>query len=118
MSAEVITDLSTTLGLLAAFGGCFAWLIHRIDSRIDGLRDELRGEMGILRDELRGEMGGLRDGLRGEMGGLRDGLRGEIGGLRDEIGELRDDVVGLKVAMARVEGRLEGRAEVSAPTGD
>jgi|GEM_PF-3721601 len=69
MSAEVVTNLSTTVGLILAIGGGFAWMIHRMDA----VRDELKGD----------------------------------------IAELGRDVVQVHVSMARLEGRLEGRAEAT-----
>lgn len=77
MSAEVLTTLSTTVGLILAIGGGFAWMIHRMDHSIGGLRTELKGE----------------------------------------IADLRTEIVHLQVAVARLEGRFEGRAEASSAAG-
>jgi len=76
MSAEVITNLSTTVGLILAIGGGFAWMLHRMDA-------------------------------------VRDELKGDIVELGRDVVQVQKDVVQVHVSMARLEGRLEGRAEAT-----
>ncbi len=68
MSAEVLTTLSTTVGLILAISGGFAWMIHRMDHAIDGLRTELKADMA----ELKSEIADLRaDGVQLQVGMAR-----------------------------------------------
>ena len=48
-----------------------------------------------LRKEIKREIGGLRNEMKGEIGGLRNEMKGEIGGLKGEIGELKNRMDGM-----------------------
>lgn len=52
MSAEVLTTLSTAVGMLIAFSSGFSWMIHRMDQAIDGVRSELKAEIAPVKGEI------------------------------------------------------------------
>lgn len=64
-------------------------LEERLDTRFDGLRSELRGEMSELRSELRGEMAGLRADTAAQITGLRGEMIEGFGNVRTEMADLR-----------------------------
>jgi hypothetical protein len=80
--------------------------ITELGEKIDGLRDEMNG----LRDEVRGEISGLRTEVRAEISGLRDEFRAEISGLRDEVHgeisglrtEVRGEISGLRTELETI----------------
>ena len=55
--------------------------------------------------ELRSEIRDLRTEMRTEIGDLRTEMRTEIGDLHTEIGDVRETVAKLEVAVARIEAR-------------
>ncbi len=129
MSAEMITTIVGVVSLLLAFAGSFGWMIHRTDAQFADVRREMRDGFADVRremrdgfagahDEMRDETAGVRGELRDEIAGVRGeiaGVRGEFAGVRGEIAETRrelgarmdkmnDELVELKIAVARVEG--------------
>lgn len=130
VSGEVITIVTSAVGLLCSLAGGFAWMVQRMDRAVGEVREELRtshaglsAEISAVRSDLRGEISAVRSDLTAEIGRVRTDLGGEIQGLgqeftglRQEFTDLRQEVTGLrqelgevKVGVARLEGRLERR---------
>jgi len=90
MGLEVIIGLVTIfLGIVGLGVGLVKLTGNRADG-IDGVRDELRGDIKDLRLELRGDIGGVR----AELGGRIDAVAVELAKTR--------------MAVARLEGRVLG----------
>ena len=75
MSSETITTLVGVVSILLAFAGAFGWLIHRMDRQSTELRNDLGAQISSVRSDL--------------------GVR---------IDKVTDELVELKIAVARVEG--------------
>ena len=84
--------------LVAVVLGVFA-IIWNQQQTTDGLRTELRSEIGGLRAEFSDEIGGLRAEFSDEIDGLRAEFSDEIGGLRVQVAENGE-------RLARIEGFL------------
>jgi hypothetical protein len=70
--------------------------IGRLDTKLDTLRTELRGEMQAMRGELRGDMQAARTELRGEMQATRNELHDGISRLDAKI-DSRFDQLGSRI---------------------
>ena len=79
-------EIGGFLALAALTIGLFAWLRtdisrmgDRLDRRIDGLRQEMRQEIGALRAEMDGRLRAVEHG-QARLEGLLEGLREAIAG--------------------------------------
>ncbi|MXX78363.1 MAG: hypothetical protein F4Z33_05165 [Gemmatimonadales bacterium] len=87
---EVIIGLVTIFLGIVGLGVALVKLTGNLADSIDGVRDELRGDIKDLRLELRGDIGGVR----AELGGRIDAVAAELAKTR--------------MAVARLEGRVLG----------
>ena len=93
MSVEMITTLVGIVSILLALAGGFGWMIHRIDgverklgTRIDGVDNNLRSRI---------------DGVERKLESRIDGVENNLGSRIDKVA---DELVEVKVAIARIEG--------------
>ncbi|MGP6176001.1 hypothetical protein ACTU6U_01700 [Microbacterium sp. A196] len=82
MSVEMITVLIGIVSILLAFAGAFGWMVHRMD---------------LLENRLEHKLGARIDGLDGKISALDEKLSARIDRVADELVEV-------KIAIARVEG--------------
>lgn len=75
MSVEMITVLIGTVSILLAFAGAFGWMVHRMD---------------LLENRLEHKLGARIDGLDEKLGA--------------RIDRVAEELVEVKIAIARVEG--------------
>ncbi|MHB1763893.1 MAG: hypothetical protein ACYCPR_12290 [Thermoplasmataceae archaeon] len=74
--------------------------ISGLDTKMDGLRTELKGDISGLRTELKGDISGLDT----KMDGLRTELKGDISELRTELtGEIRAQTARIDQQTARID---------------
>jgi hypothetical protein len=78
MSVETITMLGSPVSILLALAGGFGWMIHRMDSRIDSVESRL--------------------------GARIDSVDVRIDGLGARLDRVADELVEVKIAVARIEG--------------
>lgn len=120
MSSETITILLGIVGLLFALAGGFAWMVQRMDgmekrlvARIDAGDERLDtriDRLGSRIDRLDIKLGNRIDELDAKL----DRRIYELGAKFDNrIDALRDEVVDLKAAVARLEGPGESRLLLS-----
>jgi peptidoglycan hydrolase CwlO-like protein len=55
------------------------------DAKIDGLREEMKAEMGSFRAEMKAEMGTFRAEMKSEMGTFRAEMKSEMGSFRAKM---------------------------------
>ncbi len=93
MSIEMITVLIGTVSILLAFAGAFGWMVHRMD---------------LLENRLEYKIGARIDGLGRKIGALDERLSARIDALdvklSARIDRVADELVEVKIAIARVEG--------------
>ena len=96
------------------------------------LRSEVRNDISELRSEVRNDISELRGGIselrsevRNDMSEFRSEVRNDMSELRDGISELHkgqkkliDSTARLDSRISRLEGMLQPRPWVEAPTGD
>jgi hypothetical protein len=75
MSVEMITTIVGVVSMLLALAGGFGWMIHRFDARLDGVESKLAARI--------------------------DGDEDKLGARIDKVSE---ELVEVKVAIARIEG--------------
>lgn len=97
MSVEMITTLVGVVSILLAFAGAFGWLIHRMD----GQNAALRNDLGTRIDGVESNLGARIDGVESKLGARIDGVRNDLGA---RIDKMTDELVEVKIAVARVEG--------------
>ena len=82
--------------------------MESLDEVLNGLKKELKSEVGSLRTE----MGGVKSeigSLRTEMGGVKSevgSLRTEMGGVKSEVGSLKREIGGVKSEAGYIKGDL------------
>lgn len=86
MSVEMITTLVGVVSILLAFAGGFGWMIHRMDARLDRVEGKLSARI---------------EALDGKQSARSDALEASLGA---RIDKLADEVVEVKIAVARIEG--------------
>lgn len=74
---------------------------------VKSFRDELRADMKTSLDAIRADMKAEHDALRTEF-------KADISALDRKIGDVRDELGGLRERMAKLEGLLEGLREAIA----
>ncbi|MEJ1921924.1 response regulator [Microbacterium sp. KHB019] len=130
MSVEMITMLIGIVSILLALAGAFGWMIHRMDvlenrlegklgARIDAGDERLGARIDALDEKLgaRIDAGDERLGARIDAGDERLGARidaldeklgARIDALDEKLGaridKVADELVEVKIALARVEG--------------
>ncbi|HWK76563.1 hypothetical protein [Microbacterium sp.] len=86
MSVEMITMLIGIVSILLALAGAFGWMIHRMD---------------VLENRLEGKLGARIDAGDERLGARIDALDEKLGARIDKVA---DELVEVKIALARVEG--------------
>jgi len=74
----------------------------RVEQAIEGVREELGGEIQGVREELRGEIQGVREELRQEF---REGIKQARQEFREEIGQVREE---FREGLQRVQAEVSG----------
>ena len=97
MSAEMITTLVGVVSILLALAGGFGWMIHCMDARIDGVESKLGANI----DGVESNLGARIDGVESKLGARIDGVESKLG---TRIDKFADELVEVKVAIARIEG--------------
>lgn len=82
MSVEMITTLVGVVSILLALAGGFGWMIHRMDS-------------------LENKLGARIDAVDGKQSARSDALESSLGARIDKVA---DELVEVKIAVARIEG--------------
>ncbi len=77
-------------------------LLRKLDTKMDGLRDELRSEIGEVKSEVRS----LRADVASDMMTLEKRLSDQIVGLRRAVMEYHSSAVGHGVLLTEFEERL------------
>ena len=77
-------------------------LLHKLDTKMDGLRDELRSEIGEVKSEVRS----LRADVASDMMTLEKRLSDQIVGLRRAVMEYHSSAIGHGVLLTEFEERL------------
>ena len=85
MTIDTWVSLAALLAVLLTLGGLILAQGRSLDAKIDGLRTELKGDIGRLRTELKGDIGRLRTELKGDIGRLDDRVYALASGLRPQI---------------------------------
>ena len=99
MSVEVIAIVVSAVGLaVTVLGGMFTFARFFL-SRMDRKFDEVHEEFRYMREQFRDVREEFRD-VREEFRNVRE----EIAVLRSDLHVVAEDVVDLKVAVARIEG--------------
>ena len=97
--------------------------------RTDQLSRSLRGDISELRSEVRNDISGLRSEVHNDISGLRSEVRNDMSEFRSEVRndmselhkgqkKLIDSTAKLDSRISRLEGMLQPRPWVEAPTGD
>ena len=71
MTIDTWVSLAALLAVLLTLGGLILAQGRSLDAKIDGLRTELKGDIGRLRTELKGDIGRLDDRVYALASGLR-----------------------------------------------
>ncbi len=77
-------------------------LLRKLDTKMDGLRDELRSEIGEVKSEVRS----LRADVASDMMALEKRLSDQIVGLRRAVMEYHSSAIGHGVLLTEFEERL------------
>lgn len=112
VSAETLTVVISALGIVLTLGTTLlaggAWLVRRIDDRIEGLDTKLSDRIEGLDQRLTDRIEGLDTKLSDRIDRLEQKLSDRIDGVENELGDriggLSGDVTDLKIAVARLEG--------------
>ncbi len=86
--------------------------------RTDQLSRSLRGDISGLRSEVRNDISGLRSEVRNDMSEFRSEVRNDMSELHKGQKKLIDSTAKLDSRISRLEGMLQPRPWVEAPTGD
>jgi len=97
MSVEMITMLIGIVSILLALAGAFGWMIHRMDV----LENRLEGKLGARIDAGDERLGARIDAGDERLGARIDALDEKLGARIDKVA---DELVEVKIALARVEG--------------
>ncbi len=60
-----------------------------------------------MRTDVKNEMSAMRTDLKNEMSAMRTDLKNDLAFLRVDVAALKEDIIDLKVDMARVIGRQQ-----------
>ena len=123
MSAEIIAIVISAAGVVVTLGASmftgFAWILRRIDERVDGLDDKLGGRINGLDDKLSSRIDAVEEKLSNRIDAVEEKLSARIDAVEDKLGTRIDDVedklstridvltgevTGVKIAIARLEG--------------
>ncbi|BDZ39206.1 hypothetical protein [Microbacterium suwonense] len=86
MSVEVITMLGVGVSILLAIGSVGGWMIHRMD---------------IVSSRLESRLGSRIDRVESKLGSRIDRVESQLGSRIDRV---QEELVEVKVAVARIEG--------------
>ena len=91
MGLDVIIGLVTIFLGIVGLGVALVKLTGKLADNIDGVRDELRGDIKDLRLELRGDIAGVR----AELGGRIDAVAAELARTRMAVARIEGSVLGI-----------------------
>jgi hypothetical protein len=93
VSVETLTTIIGVVGVLASFASAFAWLIRRMDARLDQFDARLDARID-----------GVEARLDARIDGVETRLTERIDGVETRLTQVEQGLVEVKIAVARLEG--------------
>jgi len=90
-----------------------------LDTKIDGVRTELKEDIQGVRTELKEDIQGVRTELKEDIQGVRTELKEDIQGVRTDLKEdiqgvrteLKEDIQGVRTELKEIKGELSAKIE-------
>lgn len=104
VSVETLTTIIGVVGVLASFASAFAWLIRRMDARLDQFDARLDARIDGVEARLDARIDGVETRLIERIDGVETRLTERIDGVETRLTQVEQGLVEVKIAVARLEG--------------